>query len=50
MALDYDLSSIQEARDLARKAKQAYEEFTDCCEKSNDRSLPQWRRPPKKMR
>lgn len=37
MALDYDLSSIQEARDLARKAKQAYEEFSDCCEKSNDR-------------
>ncbi len=39
MALDYDLSSIQEARDLARSAKAAQEAFADFSEKQIDAIL-----------
>lgn len=37
--LDYDLSSIQEARDLARKAKEAQQKFANYTEKEIDRIL-----------
>lgn len=39
MALDYDLSTIQEARDLARKAKKAQEAFADYSEQQIDAIL-----------
>lgn len=39
MALDYDLSSIQEARDLAKKAKEAQLKFAEFSEAENKRVL-----------
>ncbi|MFZ5945686.1 MAG: acetaldehyde dehydrogenase (acetylating) [Bacillota bacterium] len=39
MALDYDLSSIQEARDLARKAKEAHKKYAKFTEQEIDRIL-----------
>ncbi|MFZ7101273.1 MAG: acetaldehyde dehydrogenase (acetylating) [Peptococcaceae bacterium] len=39
MALDYDLSSIQEARDLARKAKEAYDKYAKYGAEDIDRIL-----------
>lgn len=39
VALDYDLSSIQEARDLARKAKEAQRKFQNYTERDIDRIL-----------
>ncbi|MBC8014419.1 MAG: acetaldehyde dehydrogenase (acetylating) [Sporomusaceae bacterium] len=39
MSLDYDLSSIQEARDLARKAKEAHAAFSEYSEAQIDKIL-----------
>jgi len=39
VALDYDLSSIQEARDIARKAKEAQQRFAEFSEAENARVI-----------